>query len=336
MWQSRLGQNHKLKVNYTLHKHIRLLDIEGITNMLFKDPEEFEEFLAPVGGDVLIRPATGSLFNADICMKKLDRVGLFTVSANSFKVTKEPQSDFYGLSIPLTTFTVTEGEQKQTYEAPSAHLLSPGRSFDLVAKNNCRFLVANFLTAPIHDYSQKLLQSSFHESSNNSNVSFFSKSGSNLLRSVASTWSILNKKTHVNEIAIKELEDDLLANFVLHSDVNAEKSYEHDSSSYLNRAVEYIYENLKNPITRDQLTDVTGRSIRTLSRAFEKEYGIGPMAFIKQRRLDSAYLDLLSTTPGTTSITEVALNYGFSHIGKFAIEYRKSFGESPSVTLLRQ
>ena len=303
--------------------------------MLFKDPEQFEDFLAPVVGDILIRPATGSLFNAEICMKKLERIGLFTVSANSFKVTKEPQNDFYGLTVPLTPFTVTEGEQKQTYDAPSAHLLSPGDSFDLSAKKSCRFLAATFLTEPLHDYSHKLLQSDLHESTINSKVSLFSRSGSNLLRSVARTWSTLHNQTHVNEINTKELEDDLLASFVLRSDVNTEKSFKHDNSSHLNRAVEYIYENLKNPITRDQLADVSGRSIRTLSRAFEKKYGIGIMAFIKQRRLNSAYLDLLSATPGTSSIMQVALNYGFSHVGKFAIEYRKAFGESPSITLSR-
>ncbi len=46
-------------------------------------------------------------------------------------------------------------------------------------------------------------------------------------------------------------------------------------------------------------------------------------------------IDLLSAIPGTTSITRVAQNYGFSHVEKFAIEYRRSFGESPSVTLLK-
>lgn len=303
--------------------------------MLFKDPEEFEEFLAPVVGDILIRPAIGSLFNADICMKRLERVGLFTVSAKSFQVTKEPQNDIYGLTVPLTPFIFTEGGQKQAYDAPSAHLLSPGHSFDCTAKKDCRFLAASFLTVPIHDYSHKLLQSDFHQSTINPKVSFFSQSGSKLLRSVARTWSTLHKQTHVNDITTKELEDDLLASFVLHSNVNTEKSFKHDSSFHLNRAVEYIYENLKNPITRDQLADVSGRSIRTLSRAFEKKYGMGPAAFIKQRRLNSAYLDLLGATADTSSITQVALNYGFSHAGKFAIEHRKAFGESPSVTLSR-
>jgi len=52
-----------------------------------------------------------------------------------------------------------------------------------------------------------------------------------------------------------------------------------------------------------------------LSRAFEKKYGIGPMAFIKQRRLDAAYFDLLSAKSDVTTVTQVAFNYGFAHIG---------------------
>ena len=59
------------------------------------------------------------------------------------------------------------------------------------------------------------------------------------------------------------------------------------------------------------------------------------MAFIKQRRLDAAYLDLLGARPDTCSVTQVAFSYGFSHVGKFAIEYRKAFGEAPSMSLAK-
>lgn len=59
------------------------------------------------------------------------------------------------------------------------------------------------------------------------------------------------------------------------------------------------------------------------------------MAFVKQRRLDAAYLDLLSARPDTASVTQVAYDYGFLHVGKFAIEYRKTFGELPSSSLAR-
>ena len=76
-------------------------------------------------------------------------------------------------------------------------------------------------------------------------------------------------------------------------------------------------------------------AIYTGEWAFEKKYGIGPMAFIKQRRLDAAYLELLSAKPDNTTVTQVAINYGFAHTGKFAIEYGKAFGESPSTSLAR-
>jgi hypothetical protein len=59
------------------------------------------------------------------------------------------------------------------------------------------------------------------------------------------------------------------------------------------------------------------------------------MAFLKQRRLDAAYLDLLSARPDTTSVKIVAYDYGFLHVGKFAIEYGKTFGEFPSTSLAR-
>ncbi len=71
--------------------------------MFFNNPEKFESFLKPVGGNTTIRPVKGNSFNAEICMKKLQYVGLFSISANSFKVIKDPQQDFFGLTIPLSS-----------------------------------------------------------------------------------------------------------------------------------------------------------------------------------------------------------------------------------------
>ena len=307
--------------------------------MFFDDAVEFEGFLAPVAGNVLIRPAIGASFNAEICMKKLEHVGLFTVSANSFKAVIEQQQDFYGLTIPLgASFTTLESGRNHVFESSSAHLLSPGQPFNLTAKRKCNFLVCNFFVDPVSDYSRKLLQSDSRELPPlGSDVSFFSQTGSVLLRSVAKTWSVLNKKIPGSKIILKELEDDLLASFVLYSneDTHARKTYKHDDTYHLSRAEEYIRENLKNPITRDQLAEVSCCSIRTLSRAFVKKHGIGPMAFIKQRRLNAAYLDLLSAKPDISSVTQVAFSYGFLHVGKFAIEYGKAFGETPSTSLVK-
>ena len=308
--------------------------------MLFDDPVEFEDYLAPVGGDLLIRPAIGTSFNAEICMKKLERVGLFTVSANSFKVVKEPRLDFYGLTIPLSAhFTISDSGHKRSYKSSLAHLLSPGHTFELTAKNKCHFLVSNYFVDPVSDYSKKLLQlDSLELPQLDSDILLSTPMGSVLLRSIANTWSALNSKIPPSEITIKELEDDMLAGFILYSNRNSNvrTSDMYDSPNHLRYAEEYIRENLSNPITRDQLAEVSGRTIRTLSRAFEKKYEFGPMAFIKQRRLDAAYQDLLRAKAGNTSVTQIAHNYGFAHVGKFAIEYRKIFGESPSASLAKK
>lgn len=307
--------------------------------MYFDNPELFEEYLSPIGGEVCIRPAVGSTFSAEINLHKLESIGLFSVSANSFKVLKKPQGLFFGLSIPLSApLSVSERGRTKEFTQSTAHVLKPGDPFDVTGKSKPHFLVCNFFTEPTFSYAQKLLQTDNEIfTSPQTEVSFLTQSGSNLLRSIARSWAALNGKTNTNEIALKELEDNLMASFILHQNTDNKPSppVVCDSNIHLHRAEEYICENLNKPITRDKLADISGRSIRTLSRAFEKKYGVGPMAFVKQRRLDATYLELLSAKSATTTVTEVAMNYGFEHVGKFAIEFRKAFGESPSTSLVR-
>jgi transcriptional regulator GlxA family with amidase domain len=57
------------------------------------------------------------------------------------------------------------------------------------------------------------------------------------------------------------------------------------------------------------------------------------MAFVRQRRLDACYTKLVGSEPETTTVCDVAMSYGFSHLGKFAITYKTAFGESPSTSL---
>jgi AraC family ethanolamine operon transcriptional activator len=75
--------------------------------------------------------------------------------------------------------------------------------------------------------------------------------------------------------------------------------------------------------------------LRTLQRAFHKEVGIGPMAFLAKKRLATARSILLRTSLDETTVTQVAMNCGFWELGRFAVAYRRMFGESPSDTLAR-
>lgn len=60
-----------------------------------------------------------------------------------------------------------------------------------------------------------------------------------------------------------------------------------------------------------------------------------PKLFIKQSKLKSLREELVSGK-AVRNVTEVALDYGFTHLGRFSSDYRKMFGELPSETLRRK
>ena len=306
--------------------------------MQFTDPLAFEQFLAPVGGEVCIRPMVGSRFRADIDIRPLPRVGLFKIEADSFSAQKAPQQDFYGFSIPLNVpFTVSETGYDQTFGRSNAHMLSPGKPFHFQCKKKCHSLACNFYVATLKTYRERVLQETGTlQTLLEPSVSLVTATGSGLFRTVTRAWVALGAdEGPVGEIARQEMEDDLLASFLsLAVDPLAVDREALSPGEYaLKRTEDYICANLDRAITRDELADTAGVSIRSLNRAFEKRYGSGPMAFVRHRRLDACYTRLLGSEPGATTVSDVATSYGFSHLGKFAVAYKKAFGESPSTSL---
>jgi AraC-like DNA-binding protein len=59
------------------------------------------------------------------------------------------------------------------------------------------------------------------------------------------------------------------------------------------------------------------------------------MRYIRNARFQRARKALLRAEPGE-GITAIAARSGFAHLGRFSVEYRQRFGESPSETLKRR
>ncbi len=309
--------------------------------MQFTNPEKFEKNVAPVAGSTHIRPARGARFNADLQLFRFDNVGLFTIRANSFHVSIEPPHDFFSINIPLNLPFHIRYKGSQSLITPGdAYLLHSDDQLNLTATDGCQLLVSTFFTAPIQDYIERLTQSYANSSLvADSHLSLSTHTGIALQRTLAHAWA----KTHYDktipksELWLKELEDELIACFI--DAVDTRKHDKHTSGeplpAYMNIAEDFLCANLETPVTRDRLAEESGVSMRTLSRSFQKRYGIGPIGFLKQRRLDAAYRTLLGAEADTTTVTDTALRYGFVHMGKFSIDYREAFWESPSTTLLR-
>ena len=102
------------------------------------------------------------------------------------------------------------------------------------------------------------------------------------------------------------------------------------------RAVEsYLESHLGETLRIDDLCSTVGTNLHTLERAFAEVQGISPKRFLTFRRLALARKDLLRAAQGSTSVTDVAMHWGFFHLSRFAAEYKALFHESPSATLQR-
>ncbi|KXO06844.1 AraC family transcriptional regulator [Marinobacter excellens] len=93
----------------------------------------------------------------------------------------------------------------------------------------------------------------------------------------------------------------------------------------------YIEKNIKKDITIDELSKISNLSVRSIYSLFSKTLSTTPKNYIKNQKLNRVREDLLNGS--VRNVTEVALDYGFSHLGRLSSDYKRLFGESPSKTL---
>ena len=97
---------------------------------------------------------------------------------------------------------------------------------------------------------------------------------------------------------------------------------------------EWIDMRLNENITIQSLCRTAGLSERLMQKVCLAAHGMSPLDLVKARRLAAAHRRLLSPD-GNATVAGTALDCGFNHLGRFAIQYREAYGESPSETLAR-
>ncbi len=98
------------------------------------------------------------------------------------------------------------------------------------------------------------------------------------------------------------------------------------------RAEELIRSHPERAITVGYLTTASGVSARTLFDGFQRFRGTTPMALLRAVRLDQVHAEL-EAAPPNENIAGIAFKWGVVHLGRFARDYRRRFGELPSDTL---
>lgn len=104
-------------------------------------------------------------------------------------------------------------------------------------------------------------------------------------------------------------------------------------SRAVRHAVEILRKHHREALTVSDVAEAVGVSVRSLQEGFRRELDTTPTQYLRRCRLLAARDALAEADPVRDTVTRVALAHGFQHLGRFATDYRRQFGESPSATL---
>ena len=89
----------------------------------------------------------------------------------------------------------------------------------------------------------------------------------------------------------------------------------------------------RQPVHISEICAQLNVSRRTLHRAFHEFLGLGPITYLRHRRLCAVHSVLRDSDPKTVTVARIAVQHGFIELGRFSHYYRSLFGEYPSETL---
>lgn len=101
----------------------------------------------------------------------------------------------------------------------------------------------------------------------------------------------------------------------------------------LRRALDYIDANVAADISLADIAEAVHVTPRALQYMFRRHLQVTPLQYVRQLRLHRAHHDLLDHDRSTGTVAAIAARWGFAHTGRFAVQYRQTYGQSPHATL---
>nr|WP_322626239.1 AraC family transcriptional regulator [uncultured Flavobacterium sp.] len=90
---------------------------------------------------------------------------------------------------------------------------------------------------------------------------------------------------------------------------------------------DFMQRNFRFNVPLERFAYLTGRSLSTFKRDFEKLYGTTPSRWLQQKRLDEA---LYLITQKGEKVSDVYIDVGFENLSHFSFAFKKAFGKAPT------
>lgn len=248
----------------------------------------------------------------------------------------------YSVSLPLQgTQTVYQGRERCLSEPRKAIVLSPAREIAVDIDSNWRSVFIT-INRRIVDLELRRLTGAATDrplifdtemSTDSSQSASWWRAVRYYMREMSAEGSIATHPTIAAEFE-RSLVRALLITQPSNYSSDILRSVTERVPQYVLQSKRYIDENYDEDISLESIREVAGVSAGKLRDAFKEYTGTTPMQYLKRVRLNRAREELLKS--GTRqNVSSVALDAGFNHLGRFSIEYKKAFGESPTQTASR-
>lgn len=123
--------------------------------------------------------------------------------------------------------------------------------------------------------------------------------------------------------------------FGVEAQAEVDKAGGEGSERSLRRALEYIHAQARRNPSLAEIAAAACVSPRTLEVVFRRRFDRSPLEYARGVRLERVHqaLQAAAAEGRRVTVTDVALDHGFVHLGRFAAQYRQRFGCAPSAAL---
>ncbi|WP_109478862.1 AraC family transcriptional regulator [Paraburkholderia sp. C35] len=248
----------------------------------------------------------------------------------------------YSISLPVT------GQQELAArgrlwlsDCDKGLIVSPHEVQDLSIAGNCRKLIVSIPRAALRQVLEGLLQRPIDEpiafqpemDAANGEQSAWWRMVKFLVSEMERTGGWLNHLQMVGDLEQALLKGLLLAQPHNYSDALTE-ALRPACPHYLLRARQFIHDHAQDDITLEDVERAAGVARPKLFAGFKQHFGLAPIAYLKRFRLEAVRREILADR-SDRNVSSIAMSWGFSHLGRFSVEYKAMFGETPSQTLKR-
>lgn len=302
------------------------------TNVRFQDPDAYASSIHHCHAS--IRPTARGVFEGRLILARLPELSLCLAGeslARHAVLSLPPDRVFFRFVAPQDTPRRRSG----LVDLPGTIMVSPGRAG--IEDITTGPAISRSLSMPLHILLARTSGLFDDQPALHQKAAPLRPPPTTMARLLRTHHDMLHAAIHDSSgkrsLVMQEALWDLLAEALTAAAPARDKVPPRRSQAMLARLAEFIRANEDRPLSLGELCAVAGCSSKTLEALFQRALGETPNRYLRRWRMWRVREALSTAEPTMTTVSQVAMAYGFWELGRFAVAYRAEFGESPSQTL---